>query len=97
MKRAAASAASAAPRRRSSIANATTYRSACRRCSKRSKQRCVHEREGPPRDVYVSGAKPRREAPVRERGRRPKAQRYDSSKRGLTAANTEARSAKVLQ
>jgi uncharacterized protein len=34
----------------------------------------------------VSGAKPRREAPVRERGRRPKAQRCDSSKRRLTAA-----------
>src|SRR5258706_11717245 len=44
------------------------------------------ERDGPPRDVHVSGAKQRREAPVRERGRRPKAQRCDSRKHRLTAA-----------
>ena len=50
---------------------------------------------GRPGDVYVSGAKPRREARVRERGRRPKAQRSDSRKRSLTAANIGARSAKV--
>src|SRR5450631_1644924 len=41
-----------------------------RRCSNARVQPRQHERDGPPRDVYVSGAKPRREARVRERGRR---------------------------
>ena len=52
---------------------------------------------GRPEHVHASGAKPRREARVRERGRRPKAQRCDSRQRRLTAANTGARCAKVLQ
>jgi hypothetical protein len=57
-----------------------------------------YERDGPPRDVYVSGAKPRREARVRERGRRPKGQRLRFAQEQTDGREyRSASSAKVLQ